>query len=161
MKHPVIKLVGALVLLCALLFAYYQAINSRIESGTLRSFEKSNAEKLDSIIEAMESLATEKENKMSTLSARMCASAKLEAALLARSAEYRNHALRESEMTVRVRNGHVVYPVGSTVRLEEYGDLFADDAQVTTGTLSGVDGAEALKAVLCACPLEDGAYYVL
>ena len=161
MKHPVIKLVGALVLLCALLFAYYQAINSRIESGTLRSFEKSNAEKLDSIIEAMESLATEKENKMSTLSARMCASAKLEAALLARSAEYRNHALRESEMTVRVRNDRVVYPVGSTVRLEEYGDLFADDAQVTTGTLSGVDGAEALKAVLCACPLEDGAYYVL
>ena len=160
MKHPVIKLIGALVLLCALLFAYYQGINSRIESGTLKSFEKSNEDKLDSIIEAMESLATEKANKMSALSARMCATAKLEAALLKRSAEYRKHAPRENEMTVWVRNGHVVYPVGSAVRLAEYGDLFGDGARVTSGTLSGVDGAEALKAILCAIPLEDGAYYV-
>ena len=63
-------------------------------------------------------------------------------------------------MTVWVRNGRVIYPAGSTVRLAEYGDLFGDRARVTSGTLTGVDGAEALKAILCAIPLEDGAYYV-
>lgn len=115
MKHPAIKLIGALVLLCALLFGYYQAINSRIESGTLKSFEKSNADKLDSIIEAMESLATQKAQSMSALSSQMCASAKLEAAMLRRSAAYRNHAPRENELTVRVRNSRVVYPAGSAV----------------------------------------------
>ena len=161
MKHPIIKLIGALVLLCALLFAYYQAINSRIESGTLKSFEKSNGEKLDSIIEAMESLATEKAHRMSALSSQLCASARLEAALLKQSAAYRNHAPRENEMTVRVRNGQVIYSAGSTVRLEEYGDLFADDAQVAVGTLSGVEGAERVQAVLCACPVEDDTYTVL
>ncbi len=97
---------------------------------------------------------------MSALSAQMCATAKLEAALLKRSAEYRKHAPRENEMTVWVRNGRVIYPAGSAVRLAEYGDLFGDGARVTSGTLSGVDGAEALKAILCAIPLEDGAYYV-
>ena len=63
-------------------------------------------------------------------------------------------------MTVWVRNGRVIYPAGSTVRLAEYGDLFGDRARVTSGTLTGVDGAEALKTILCAIPLEDGAYYV-
>ena len=161
MKHPVIKLIGALVLLCALIFAYYQAINSHIGSGALQSFENSNGEKLDSIIEAMESLASEKAHKMSVLSDQLRASAKLEAAMLKQSAAYRSHTPRKNEMMVRVRDGRVVYPAGSAVRLEEYGDLFADDARVVIGTLSGVDGAERMQAVLCACPVEDDDYTVL
>ncbi len=161
MKHPVIKLLGALVLLCALLFAYYQAIFSRIESETLKSFKKSNDDKLISIIEAMESLASGTEHKMSAFSDQLRASARLEAALLKRSAAYRNHAPRENEMTIRVRDGRVIYPAGSAVRLQDYGDLFGDDTRVALGTIIGVDGAEAMKAFFCACPVGDGTYFVL
>lgn len=64
-------------------------------------------------------------------------------------------------MTVQARNGRVFYPAGSPVRLEDYGDLFGDDARVTPGTIIGVNDAEALKAVVCACPIGNGAYYVL
>lgn len=64
-------------------------------------------------------------------------------------------------MTGQVRNGRVIYPAGSPVRLEDYGDLFGDDARVTPGTIIGVNDAEALKAVICACPIGNGAYHVL
>lgn len=77
MKHPMIKLVGTLVMLCALLFAYYQTIYSRIESESLKSIQKTSGDKLNSIIEAMESLTSEKAHRMNVLSSQLRASAKL------------------------------------------------------------------------------------
>lgn len=160
MKHPYVKLAGALILLCALLFGYYQAIVIRINSGHEASVKRSIADKLDSIIEAMKSLDAERANTIEALSDRMLASAKLEAAMLRLSADYGKRAVREHGMVVRLRDGGIVYPAGSSVRFDDYDALFKNPSEVYLDYIKDVDDDTPRQALLCACQVKGDEYYV-
>ena len=160
MKHPVIKLVGAIILLCALLIAYYQLVFSQINSRAMATLDRACESKVNALVKARESLESDQANRMGIVSERMRASAKLEAAMLRLSEAYRQAAGWEKAMIVRLSGGRVVYPAGSAVRLVDYEGLFGHDARVAVGTIANADSAENARAVISACPIDGDEYYV-
>ena len=160
MKHPVIKLVGAIILLCALLIAYYQLVFSQINSRAMATLDRACESKVNALVKARESLESDQANRMGIVSERMRASAKLEAAMLRLSEAYRQAAGWEKAMIVRLSGGRVVYPAGSAVRLVDYEGLFGHDARVAVGTIANADSEENARAVISACPIDGDEYYV-
>ena len=161
MKHPIVKLTGAVILLVALLFGFYRMNVSGIDAMNAASFERMSAGKLDSLIEAKDSIESDLARAFETTLKQMLSSAELEAGLLRRSAEYAGLANRENEMVVRVVGGRTVYPAGSAVRFND-DDLFGEVAMVSVTTLKGDANADAEPAqvLVCTCPVEGDRYYV-
>jgi len=160
MKHPYLKLAGAVILICALLFGYYRLVTSRINVRNAASVARLGADRLDSIVEAMADIEAEREKRLSAVSDRLLASAKLEAAMLRLSPAYGKHAVREDGMMVQVKGGDVRYPAGSDVRFEDYGDLFTDAGKAVIGTVVSEADGGMMPALICASPVRDDAYYV-
>ena len=160
MKHPYLKLAGAVILIGALLFGYYRMVVSRIDARNAASAARLGAARLDSIVEAIADVDAEWENRIGAVSDRLIASAKLEAALMRLSPAYSRHAVRDGGMVVRLEGGEVRYPAGGAVRFEDYGDLFNDDTKAVVGTVVSEADGGMLPALICACPVGDGAYYV-
>ena len=109
MKHPVLKLIGAVILSCALLVAYYQMIFFHIHSRAIASLDRASESKVNALIEAMNSFEAEKAHSMNVLSNRVMATARLEAAILRLSDEYEKCADWENAMVVTINDGVIAY----------------------------------------------------
>ena len=160
MKHPVLKLIGAVILSCALLVAYYQMIYFHVHSRAIASLDRASESKVNAFIDAMNSFEAEKAHSMNVLSNRVMATARLEAAILRLSDEYEKCADWENAMVVTINDGVIAYPADSAVRFDDYADLFASDARITLGSVASVGSGDEAKAVICACPITDDEYYV-
>ena len=160
MKHPFVKAVGAAILLCALLFGYYQMIVSHINARNVEILARMGGDRLDSIIDAMNNFESDQENMMSAASERLLASARLEAAMLRRSAAYAELANRADSMVVRVIGGRVITPADREERLDYDENIFSDDAKLSIGIVKASPDADEFYAVVCACPVQDNEYFV-
>lgn len=162
MKHPIVKAIGAAILICAMLIGYYHMVITRINIKNKASIARSSTAKLESVIEAMGDIEYDSVQKVTTASDRLLAFARLEAAILRQSADGTMHAAaaREKGMVVRVSDGRVIYPAGTTDRFDDYGDLFRDVSTSYFGTVRNANSDETRPALFCACLIKDDQYYV-
>ena len=160
MKHPFVKAVGAAILLCALLFGYYQMIVSHINARNVEILARIGENRLDSIIDAMNNFESDQENMTSAASQRLLASTRLEAAMLRRSAAYAELANRADSMVVRVIGERVITPADREEQLDYVDNIFGDEAKVSIGMVKASADADEYYAVVCACPVQGNEYFV-
>ncbi|MBR3499796.1 MAG: hypothetical protein IKO04_00160, partial [Bacteroidales bacterium] len=99
-------------------------IVSHINARNVEILARMGGDRLDSIIDAMNNFESDQENMMSAASQRLLASARLEAAMLRRSAAYAELANRADSMVVRVIGERVITPADREEQLDYVDNIF-------------------------------------